>query len=269
MEIFVAVVIVLLVLIYFMVVMLRSVVAEASRRVNDYFLKNLQDYDGRFKERIDTMNKMHEEHEELTRELRSMRGEMISYKTSPFYAPRPLARDVYIPTARYIDNDFFEEYKVAKDKLASIDKQQVIDNVIEKAAFEGDLSLYHTVEGILSKLNFDAMYDLCSIPKEEQMQILRECLEPKEQKFLFGYIEEMEELEEFDILAFVDHLKKLKLENDPHIFVNVGVNEEDYTDPERNIICSIDDNICEGLKIVYQNKIYDYSIYKSRRKVGS
>ena len=33
--------------------------------------------------------------------------------------------------------------------------------------------------------------------------------------------------------------------------------------------CKVDGNICEGVKIVYQNKVYDYSIYKSRRKVGS
>ena len=43
MEFFVAVVIVLLVLIYFMVVVLRSVVSEVNQKVNEYFLKNLEE----------------------------------------------------------------------------------------------------------------------------------------------------------------------------------------------------------------------------------
>lgn len=269
MGIFVAVVIVLAVLIYFMFVMLRSVISQASRRVNEYFVKNLEDYDERYREKLTDINKMYTEHEELSRELRSMKNKMVSYKTSPFYAPRPLGRDIYIPTARYIDNDFFEEYKIAKDKLLSIDKQEVIDNVIAKVPFTGDMERYDTACGILEKLNFDAVYDLCSSQKEEQLQILRECLSGAEQKLLLEYVTEMQEMEEFDILQFLDYVKKVRTDNDPHVFVNVGINEEDYSDSVRNIVCSIDTNICEGLKIVYQNKIYDYSIYKTRRKVGS
>ena len=130
MGIFVAAVIVLIVLIYFMIVMLRSVVSEAGHQVNSYFLKNLESYDAQFKEKFKQMNELKEEQETLNREVKSMKSELVSYKTSPFYAPRPLARDVYIPTARYIDNDFFEEYKIAKDKLLSINKQQVINNVM-------------------------------------------------------------------------------------------------------------------------------------------
>ena len=42
MEFFVAVVIVLVVLIYFMVIVLRSVVGEVNQKVNGYFLKHLE-----------------------------------------------------------------------------------------------------------------------------------------------------------------------------------------------------------------------------------
>ena len=269
MEIFAAVVIVLAVLIYFMVVMLGGVVSQAGRQVDEYFLKSLDKYDDDYKEKLNSINKMYQEKEDLARELRGMKNDLISYKTSPFYAPRPLAREVYIPTARYIDNDFFEEYKVAKDKLMSINKQEVINNIMEKVPFTGDMDRYETVCRVVEKLNFQAVYDLCSIQKEEQLQVLKECLEPKEQKLLLEYLEGMNEAEEFEILSFLDFLKKVKSDNDPHLFVNVGENEEDYSNEERKIVCSIDMNICEGLKIVYQNKIYDYSIYKSRRKVGS
>lgn len=269
MGIFIAVIVVLLVLIYFMTIMLRSVVSESNQKVNSYFLKNLEMYDERYKEKVSSISKMNVEYEEVSRELRNMKNELISYKTSPFYAPRPVPRDIYIPTARYIDNDFFEEYKIAKDKLMSINKQEVIDNVMDKVPFTGDLKIYNTIQGIMKKLNFDAIYDLCSSTKEDQLQIIKESLDTEEQKLLYQYIEDMEEIDEFDVLGFTDFLKHTAWKNDPHVFVSVAENEEDYSNEKRNIVCLVDQNICEGLKIVYQNKVYDYSIYKSRRKVGS
>ena len=269
MGVFIAVIVVLVILIYFMTIMLRSVVSESNQKVNGYFLKNLEMYDTRYKDKVNALRRINVEYEDVSRELRNMRNEMISYKTSPFYAPRPVPRDIFIPTARYIDNDFFEEYKIAKDKLMSINKQEVIDNVIEKVPFTGNIELYETIQGILNKLNFDAIYDLCSSTKEDQLQIIKDSLDDNEQKLLLEYMETLEDIDEFEVLGFTDFLKHTAWKNDPHVFVSVAENEEDYSNKERNIVCLVDQNICEGLKIVYQNKVYDYSIYKTRRKVGS
>ena len=76
----------------------------------------------------------------------------------------------------------------------------------------------------------------------------------------------MEVDEEFDSMKFYDYVKDIRLIEDPHVYVSVAENEQDYTEEEKNIICSVDSNICEGIKIIFQNKIYDYSIYKTRRK---
>lgn len=263
MGLFVAVLIVLVVLIYFMLVMIRSVVNEVTHKVDSYFQENLQEYDTNYKEKIARMNQMHKDVEELSAEMRSMQNELLAYKTSPFYAPRPLARDVFIPTARYIDNDFFKEYKTAKDKLQSINKQEVIDNIIERFPYVGNVEKYNTVSGILEKLNFEAIYDLCNAQSKEQYQVLCETLEPEELVILNEFMEEAPG--DFNILDFIDYMKKVMRDNDPRLFVSVAENEEDLTDEKRGIICSTDPNICEGLKVIYQNKIYDYSIYKTRK----
>jgi predicted AlkP superfamily phosphohydrolase/phosphomutase len=110
---------------------------------------------------------------------------------------------------------------------------------------------------------------LCSCKKEDQLQIIKDSLDIEEQKLLLQYIESMEDIDEFEVLGFIDYLKHTAWKNDPHVFVSVAENEDDYTNEDRKIVCLVDQNICEGLKIVYQNKVYDYSIYKSRRKVGS
>lgn len=266
---YIAVIVVLAVLVYFMIVMLKSVIAESNQKVNSYFVKNLEEYDDVYRNKMTNLNKLNIECEETARELRNMKNEMVSHKTSPFYAPRPIPRDIYIPTARYIDNDFFEDYKNAKDKLMSIDKQDVINNVMDKVPYKGDIDLYKLAQGIIEKINFEAKYDLCSISSENQLKILNEALNTKEKELLYDYVKDMIEIEEFDILGFIDYIKHIEWQNAPQVFVSVAENEKDYSNKRRNIVCNVDSNICEGLKIVYQNKVYDYSIYKTRRKVGS
>jgi hypothetical protein len=70
----------------------------------------------------------------------------------------------------------------------------------------------------------------------------------------------------FDSISFLDFVKTIRSAEDPNVYVSVAENEKDYTEEEKNIICSVDNNICEGIKIIFQNKVYDYSIYKTRRK---
>ena len=189
MEFFVAVVIVLLVLIYFMVIVLRSVVSEVNQKVNGYFLKHLENYDEQFENKFTQMKEMNEKEEKMSRTLRSLERELEAYKVSPFYVPRPIPRDIYIPTARYIDNDFFVEYKVTKDKLMSIDKQQVIYNVMDKVPYTGDIDRYNLACEIISDLDFEGMYNLCSVSSSEQMDILKEALTDEKGEMLSQYID--------------------------------------------------------------------------------
>ena len=266
MEFFVAVVIVLLVLIYFMVVVLRSVVSEVNQKVNGYFLKHLEEYDDHYSSKLANIKEMNAKEEKLSRTLRSLEREVESYRVSPFYVPRPVPRDIYIPTARYIDNDFFVEYKVAKDKLMSIDKQQVIYNVLERVPYIGNISRYKLACDIIEDLNFDVRYNLCSVPAAEQLEVLSEAMTGDKKEVLDSFVETLDVDEAFDSMKFYDYVKEIRKLEDPNVYVSVGENEQDYTEEEKNIICSVDSNICEGIKIIFQNKIYDYSIYKTRRK---
>ena len=266
MEFFVAVVIVLLVLIYFMVIVLRSVVSEVNQKVNGYFLKHLENYDEQFENKFTQMKEMNDKEEKMSRTLRSLERELEAYKVSPFYVPRPIPRDIYIPTARYIDNDFFVEYKVTKDKLMSIDKQQVIYNVMDKVPYTGDIDRYNLACEIISDLDFEGMYNLCSVSSSEQIDILKEALTDEKGEMLSQYIDTLDEESQFDSLQFIDYVKTIRTIEDPHVYVSVGENELDYTEEDKKIICSVDSNICEGIKIIFQNKVYDYSIYKTRRK---
>ena len=148
----------------------------------------------------------------------------------------------------------------------SIDKQEVIYNVIEKVPYTGNLSRYKLACDIMEDMNFDVLYNLCSVSATDQLEVLSEAFTGDKKDVLEQFVNTLEIDETFDSMKFYDYVKNIRKIEDPHVYVSVAENERDYTEEEKNIICSVDGNICEGLKIIFQNKIYDYSIYKTRRK---
>ena len=124
MAVFIAIFIVMGILVYFIAVSLRIVVESAGRKVNAYFLSKLSAYDEDFGEKLEEVQRLEKESGELRERLEELRSEKGALETSRFYKPRPLMRDTYIPVARYIDNSFFEDYKLTK-KLLDMDKKRL------------------------------------------------------------------------------------------------------------------------------------------------
>lgn len=266
MALFIAVLIVMVIMLYFMYVTLKAGIENANRKVNKFFLDKIEEFDEEFDEKIDKIEELTENRDVLRRQVKSLKEDMISFKTSPFYAPRPVPRSVYVPVARYIDNDFFEEYKSAKDML-KMDKPQIILNIYEKVPYSGNLDMYETALACLKVLEFDVLFELTSLPSMEQLKVVDELFEEREEKFFVDYIiNEVSDPEKFDILDFVSYLKKIVNKHDPHLYVRTGEVDENLSGVHELVVSDYDDNICEGIKIIYQNKVYDYSIYKSRKK---
>lgn len=266
-DVFIAVLIVMLVMIYFMVVTLRAVIINADRQVNKYFLNKLQSFDDEFQQKITQMEQLKEEKDHLAREVEGLRDDMLTFQTSEFYAPRPLNRSIYIPVARYIDNNFFEEYKSAKNML-KMNKPEILKNILNKVSYKGDIVTYQIAKNLLEKLNFDAVFDISTLQNAKQLEVLEEVLDNKEVKVLHKYRTYMKERlqSKFDILDFIKYIKGVMITNDPYITIRVGETDENFDHVDSFVRTEYDDNVCEGMRIIYQNKVYDYSIYKSRRK---
>lgn len=264
-AVFIAIFLVMGVMIYFIAVSLRIVIESATKKVNAYFLSKLSEFDEDFDKKIDEMEELEDQKKSLRQEIRILEMDHNSLDTSRFYSPRPLMRDTYIPIARYIDNDFFEDYKLTKN-LLTMDKAEIIRNIMAKFPYTGDLKRYQTTKKILGKLNFQAVYDLSSLTEVSQIQVLAEILTKPEKILLKEYIDESEDKERFDLLGFLGWLKQIVYKESPLMVVQVGSQNEDYSHVAENVICRYDQNVCEGIRIVYQNKLYDYSVYESRRK---
>lgn len=265
MAVFIAIFIVMGILIYFIAVSLRIVVESAGRKVNAYFLSKLSVYDEDFGEKLEEVQRLEQRSDELRECLDELRSERGTLESSRFYKPRPLMRDTYIPVARYIDNSFFEDYKMTK-KLLDIDKEEIIRGILENFPYTGDIERYRTAEQIIEELNTEALYDLISLMRSSQIRCLKESFSEPEWNLFREYFYALPEEGAFDMMEFLNWLKQIIRKESPYLTAYVGEKDEDYSYISPYVICGFDKNVCEGIRIIYQNKLYDYSIYESRKK---
>ena len=59
---------------------------------------------------------------------------------------------------------------------------------------------------------------------------------------------------------FIDYLDQLVSLNDPTIRVMVGRKDENYNKYGKNVKTLYDSSIYRGIKIMYKNRVYDFSI---------
>ncbi len=264
-AVFIAIFVIMGVMIYFITASLRIVTENASKKVNVYFLSKLREYDKDFKEKMNRLEELKESKEEVEQEIKVLKMDYNAMQVSRFYKPRPVIREAYIPVSHYIDNGFFSDYKTAKNLLV-MDKRQIIRTVLERFPYEGDLKRYDAARSILDKLNFSAVYDLCTLDKVGQLRTLDETLSKPEHALFEEFCQPCDTAEDFEVLDFVSWLRQIVSIESPILTAYLGEQGENYDDVADNVVCQFDKNVCEGIRIVYQGRLYDYSIYESRKK---
>lgn len=247
---------------------LRTAAAVTRRQVDACFLKESESYSGYLDDRREEGRRLEEKKKELEQRIGEMEGIVVSLKSSPFYAPRPIARELYIPTARYIDNDFFDNHKRVNDMLQSMDYQEIVDEVAAEYVYRGDRQEYDTAVRILSFLGMDVSYELCTLPPETQLAVLRAVFrkQEREKEMLERFLRTLEEETDFDVLDFRTYVREIRMEQDPTMYVRTGQKNMEGLHSREGLVCQYDGNISEGMKIICQNRTYDFSIYRVREK---
>lgn len=244
---------------------LRTTAILTRKQVSACFVRELEDYDQFLDEQDEENRQLLEEREDLRKEISDMQGVMTSLKSSPFYAPRPVPRDLFVPTARYIDNDFFENHKRVKDLMKGFDKLEVMGRIREKLPYEGNLAEYEAASRILDMLDLNTLYELGTMSEPVQLQVLEESFEGMDKELLERYVSEQDR-EKFDCLDFVSWLKELRTYQDPRMYVRTGDRDDDFSPGGEDVVTQYDGNISEGIKFIHQNMLFDFSIYRLRSK---
>ncbi len=264
--IYIAVLLVMAVLNLFLAFIIWQMAAVTRRQVQKNMAGELENSAAALDMKMEELKGLEEEKKKIQGEIDSLEGVVLSLKTSPFYAPRAIARELFIPTARYIDNEFFDNHKLVNDMMKDVDWKKIVENIRSRYIYAGDRERYETACGILENLDMETVYGICTRDPQEQESILEEAFTGRTREMLEEFRSGMGEDEDFDVLKFRTFVREISVEHDPRVYIRTGDRNPARVDDNPDIVYQYDSNISEGLKIIYQNRSFDFSIYRLRSR---
>ena len=239
---------------------LRTAVRTTEHQVREHFSRELTVFGDTVEEKQRRSMELDSQISDMKKEADDMKEIIDVLKSSPFYRPHKNKGEKLAPLAHYVDRKFFENYRTAKDLMAVLDKKAIVEEVQRQVSYHGDRARYAQLCDLMDTLNFDTVYQLETVPAEEQLQVLDETLKEKQHELFLEYVKGLEKPLNFSVLSFLDWLRLQRSEEDPTLYVYTGEKQDNLDHMASNVKTCYDENICEGVRLVYQNQVYDYSI---------
>lgn len=243
-EVIVGVIIVLFVLTLVMVLLLKKIVKDINHQSKEYFTLKLQDYDDLVDEREKRLI-------ELEKNKEKIRLQEVG--------------DSEQEAAVVCVSDKLPEYQVdgLLQKLKTIDEEFDLDNDQVVARF-----LKQNQVGENDRIHLE----LVSLKQHiEKYEVYRKLSENKQ--LLFDLIQKLssgskKRIEKyylgttttFSINDFLEYLEVEIRKSDPVIYIEVGDRDLNYDKWDARIKTVYNDKIYKGIRIRYQDKLYDYSL---------
>lgn len=159
-------------------------------------------------------------------------------------------------SVRYKNQEFREDY-LAVQRMEALDAEAALQNVmsIQKRDTSGVGAVF---SGLLELLDYDTAFRLSSRGAEEQEAILREALDPQQERVLDAYLNSVSA--PFSVIDFYGYLEEKARQYDENFYIHRAEGVREPVAHRENVKTVNDDTVTAGVKIVYQNKLYDYSI---------
>ena len=162
---------------------------------------------------------------------------------------------VYVENSN--DYEVEEIFKLTKiiDSNFALNSEELIINFISQNVTYKNLDVYDSLVEIKDKIKEYQIYNLITDAnkKEEFLNILKK-------KYSKIYNEYMLNTTVFDMNNFVGYIDSMISEYNPKIIILAGKEEENYDNIDCRIKTIYDEKIYKGFKIIYKNKLYDYSL---------
>lgn len=231
-----------------MFLVLKSTVKKINSQTKLYFVDKAQEYDYMIDKKLDKLTKINQElkEKELNKEETNNSINSNNYEFD-FQIIDMLNK------TKYQDKNIFEINKMIDEKF-DIDYIGLIKEFLKNIE---DDNTYKFVMGLRNKFNSNTIYQLKILSEQEQMELLKKNLNEKELQVYKAYLKLNNK---HDIDNFIDYLNELVDLNNPNITVYVGNKTENYDHLSEHIKTIYSKDIYKGIKIIYKNKIYDYSL---------
>ena len=231
-----------------MFIVLKSTVKKINSQTKLYFVDKAQEYDYMIDKKLDKLSKINQElkekelNKEETNDSINSNNYEFDYKIIDM-----------LNKTKYQDKNIFEINKLI-DENFDIDYVGILKEFLKN--IDTDES-YKFAMNLRNKFNSTTIYQLKILSELEQMELLKKNLNEKELQVYKAYLKLNNK---HDIDNFIDYLNELVDLNNPNITVYVGNKTENYDHLSKYIKTKYSKDIYKGIKIIYKNKIYDYSL---------
>ena len=239
---------IVLILVAVMFIILKTTVKKINTQTKQYFVDKLQEYDYMIDNKLNKLNEINEELKE--KELK--REEQDTSTSSRHYDFDYQIIDLLNKT-EYQDKNIFELNKEIENKF-KMDYESLIKKFLEHIDDDGR---YQFCINLKEKFTSEEIYKLKIMLPDEQEEYLKKLLNEKELEIynIYCKLEKKPNIE-----GFLDYINELIDLNNPNITIYVGKKDENYDHLSKYIKTIYSKDIYRGIKIIYQKRIYDYSL---------
>lgn len=247
--IFIVVCLIIAFLVFLMFLILKKTVGIVNAQTKSYFVNKLQDYDDLIQDREAKLQKI----DDLIKDReKGIKEEETQGNNNQNYAFDTNVLNLMNST-RYQDQNIFELNKKIDENFV-VNYEELIKDFLTLC---DDSSDYDFCLKLREKFDSKIIYKLKSMLPDDREKELKGMLNSKEYKVY----------EAFKLVAventidnFIDYLDQLVDLNNPKIKILVGNKSENYDHLSEYIETIFNDKIYRGIKIIYKNKVYDFSL---------
>lgn len=231
-----------------MFLILKKTVKIVNSQTKSYFVNKLQNYDNLIEAKENKLNEIEEliksRETGLKEEKEENNGKEYNFDTDVI--------DLLNQT-KYQDKNVFELNKKIDEKFI-INYEELIKDFL---SFTDDNKDYAFCSKLRDKFDSDTIYKFKTVIPSKLDEAYREYLNDREYSVYeaFKLVTVQNTIENF-----IDYLDRMKELNSPYIKILVGSRNENYNYLSEYIETIFSSKIYRGIKIIYKNKIYDFSL---------
>ncbi|MBQ8219437.1 MAG: hypothetical protein IJZ79_06765 [Bacilli bacterium] len=245
---FVIVSLIIAFLVFLMFIILRKTVRIVNSQTKSYFVDKLQGYDDLI---TDKENKLYELEELIKNKEKGIKEDNNNLENVN-YAFDTNVIDLFNST-EYQNMNLLKINKIIDENFV-VNYEELIKDFLSLCDESKDYDFCLNLRG---KFSSDMIYNLKVMTSDDREKKLKDILNNKEYKVYetFKLI-----VNDNSIENFVDYLSQLIDLNNPKVKILVGNKNENYDHLSDCIETVLNDKIYRGIKIIYRNKVYDFSL---------
>jgi len=247
--IFVIVCLIVAFLVTVMFFILKKTVGIVNDQTKSYFVNKLQGYDDLIQ---DKENKLLEIENQIKDKEKGINEEETRINGKQNYAFDSNVIDLFNAT-KYQDQNIFELNKKIDENFV-VNYEELVKDFLTLCDDNTD---YEFCVNLRGKFDSDAIYRLKSMVSMDYENELKSMLSEKEYKVYEAF---KLVTSENNVDNFIDYLDQLVDLNNPKVRILVGNKSENYDHLNECIETIFNDKIYRGIKIIYKNKVYDFSL---------